>query len=115
MIHQLEDWRDRGRDEIGAITMEINVRVLNCGSTGCLVESSRPLAVASVATLRLRFAGGGFEDIVQIVRCQDITGTGVYHVGAEFLTTAPPSVHSLRYLIRRESGQINAGRTEKQR
>ena len=107
MIHRFEDWRDRGRDEIGAVTTEFNVRVLNCGPTGCLVESRRPLPVGSVATLRLTFSGGDFEDVVQVVRCQDITGAGVYHVGAEFLTTSPPSLDSLRYLIRRESGQIN--------
>jgi len=107
MIHRLEAWRDRGRDEIAAVTTEINVRVLNCGPTGCLVETRRPVAVGSVATLRLSFSGCDFEDVVQVVRCQDVTGAGVYHVGAEFLTTAPPSVDSLRYLIRRESGLIN--------
>ena len=105
MIHRFEDWRDRGRDELGAVTAEINVRVLNCGPTGCLVESRRPLGVGSVATLRITFSGGDFEDVVQIVRCQEIAG-GIYHVGAEFLATAPPSVESLRFLIRRESGQI---------
>src|SRR5215831_7286350 len=114
MIHRLEDGRDRGRNELGAVTTEINVRVLNCGPTGCLVESGVPLAVGSVGTLRMTFSGGDFEDVVQVVRCRDITGTGVYHVGAEFLTTVPPSVESLRYLIRRE-GQINAWvRTEKE-
>ncbi len=107
MIHRFEEWRDRGGDEIGAVTTEIGVRILNCGPTGCLVESRRPLAVGSVATLRITFAGGDFEEIVRVVRCLDITGTGVYHVGAEFLTTAPPSVESLRFLMRRESGQMN--------
>ena len=61
--------------------------------------------LGTVATLRLTFAGGDFEDTVQVVRCQEIKGAAVYQVGTTFLTTAAPSVESLRYLIRRESGR----------
>ncbi len=107
MIHGFGDWKERRREELAALTSEMNVRVLNCGPTGCLVESRRAMPVGSVATLRISFSGGDFEDIVQVVRCQDITGAGVYHIGAEFLTTAPPSAESLRFLIRREAGQVN--------
>ncbi len=105
MIRGFEEWKAR-RTQVGALTTEMNVRVLNCGPTGCLIESRRPLAVGSVATLRISFCGGDFEDVVQVVRCQDITGAGIYHIGAEFLTTAPPSAESLRFLIRRHAGDV---------
>jgi hypothetical protein len=91
--------------EVAALTTDIRVRVLNVSAAGCLVETNRPLEIGSVATLRITFSGGDFEDTVQIVRCQEITGGGaVYHVGTVFLTTTPPSIESLRYLIRRDSG-----------
>ena len=93
------------RQEVASLTTDIRVRVLNISGAGCLIETRRALEIGSVATLRINFAGGDFEDTVQIVRCQEITGAGlVFHLGAAFLTTAPPSIESLRYLIRRQSG-----------
>jgi hypothetical protein len=102
------DVRDRSeRQEVASLTNEIRARVLNVSTNGCLVETKRALEVGSVATLRITFAGGDFEDTVQIVRCQEITGTGaIFHLGAVFLTTAPPSIESLRYLMRSRSDSI---------
>lgn len=93
------------RQEVASLTTDIRVRVLNISDAGCLIETRRALEVGSVATLRINFAGGDFEDTVQIVRCQELTGAGpVFHLGATFLTTAAPSIESLRYMIRRQSG-----------
>jgi hypothetical protein len=106
MIYGFNPSERADRHEIAALTTDIRIRVLNVSAAGCLVETSRPLEIGSVATLRITFSGGDFEEIVQIVRCQEITGGGaVYHVGTTFLTTTPPSIESLRYLIRRESGR----------
>jgi hypothetical protein len=92
--------------ELVSLATDIQVRVLNVSGAGCLVETKRPLDVGGVATLRIRFDGGDFEDTVQIVRCQQIKGAGgVFHLGANFLTTTPPSIESLRYLIRRDHGR----------
>ena len=92
--------------ELISLATDIQVRVLNISGAGCLVETKRPLEIGSVATLRIGFAGGDFEDTVQIVRCQQITGaSGVFHLGANFLTTTPPSIESLRYLVRRDLGR----------
>src|SRR3970040_686322 len=105
MIYGVNASERSGREELAAITTDIRIRVLNVSSTGVLVETDRPIDIGSAATLRITFSGGDFEDTVQIVRCQEITGAGsVYHVGTSFITTTPPSVESLRYLIRRESG-----------
>jgi hypothetical protein len=99
-------WQAPDAHEVASLTTDVPVRVLNVSGAGCLVETRRPLDIGSVATLQIRFAGGDFEDTVQIVRCQEIPGTGgVFHLGTNFLTTAPPSIESLRYLIRRESGR----------
>jgi len=99
-------WGEAGRPEVAALATDIQVRVLNVSGAGCLVEAKRALEIGSVAMLRIHFAGGDFEDTVQIVRCQEITGAGgVFHLGANFLTTSPPSIVSLRYLMRRESGR----------
>lgn len=106
MIYRFDRSAGIDRQEIAALTTDVKVRVLNVSAAGCLLEANRPLEIGSAATLRINFSGGDFEDVVQIVRCQEITGAGaVYHVGTAFLTTTPPSVESLRYLIRRESGR----------
>jgi PilZ domain len=95
------------REEVASLATDIRVRVLNVSGVGCLIETRRALEVGTVATLRINFAGGDFEDSVQIVRCQEISGAGaVFHLGAAFLTIAAPSIESLRYLIRRQSGPI---------
>jgi hypothetical protein len=93
--------------EVASLTTDIRVRLLNVSAGGCLIEAARALEVGSVATLSIDFAGGDFEDTVQIVRCQEITGAGsIFHLGATFLTTAAPSVESLRYLFRRQSNSV---------
>jgi len=93
--------------EVASLTTDIRVRVLNVSAAGCLIETRRALEVGSVATLRISFAGGDFEDTVQIVRCQEITGAGaIFHLGATFLTTGAPSIESLRYLFRRQSDSV---------
>ena len=96
-----------GRQEIASVSTDIRVRVLNVSAAGCLIETRRALEVGSVATLRISVAGGDFEDTVQIVRCQEITGAGTtFHLGATFLTTAAPSIESLRFLFRRQSDSV---------
>ena len=106
MIYGFDARAKAPRHELAALTADVRVRILNVGAAGCLVEASRPIEIGSVATLRITFAGGDFEDTVQIVRCQEITGAGaVYHVGTIFLATSPPSIESLRYLLRRDSGR----------
>lgn len=93
--------------EIAALSADVRVRVLNCGLAGCLLESTKALAVGTAATLRIAFGGYEFEDAVRIVRCQQIIGAGaIYHVGTEFVTTTPAGMGSLRYLIRRENKDV---------
>ena len=95
------------RHEVASVSTDIRVRVLNVSGAGCLIETRRALEVGSVATLRINFAGSDFEDTVQIVRCQEITGAGTtFHLGATFLTTAAPSIESLRFLFRRQADSV---------
>ena len=106
MIREFDRRNEADRHELATLTSDIRVRVLNVSEAGCLVETNRELEIGTVATLRITFAGGDFEDTVQIVRCQQIGGAGaVFLVGTMCLTTAAPSIESLRYLIRRESGR----------
>lgn len=95
------------RHEVASVSTDIRVRVLNVSGVGCLIETRRALEVGSVATLRINVAGSDFEDTVQIVRCQEITGAGTtFHLGATFLTTAAPSIESLRFLFRRQTDSV---------
>ncbi len=94
-------------DEIGALTSELRVRVLNGSATGCLVESTRALNVGTVAGLRVNLLGREYDDQVQVTRCQSIVGAGnVFHIAMQFLSTTPPYAGSLRHAIHRELGQF---------
>ena len=105
MIHGFDDQDASRPHDLATLATDIRVRVLNVSAAGCLLETSRELEIGTVATLRLTFEGGDFEDTVQVVRCQEIKGAAVYQVGTAFLTTAAPSIESLRYLIRRQEGR----------
>jgi hypothetical protein len=94
-------------DELGALTSELHVRVLNGSAAGCLVESTRPLSVGLEAGLRVSILGCEYDDDVRVMRCQPIVGApGIYHIAVQFLSTTPPYAGSLRYAIYRELGQF---------
>jgi hypothetical protein len=102
--------------ELAALTSELRVRVLNCSAAGCLVETTRRIPIGMVATLRVSMSGRQFSDTVRVVRCQMLQGAGgVYHVGMEFLSIAPPYAGSMRHMVRHEceamSGWLDPERT----
>jgi hypothetical protein len=81
---------------VAVMVREIPVRLLNCSSSGCLLECGSPIEIGRVASLRLAFEGQDFADDLQVVRCLAIEGSSSYHAGVEFLWTAAPSPQSLR-------------------
>ena len=81
---------------VAVMAREIPVRLINCSSSGCLLECGSPIEVGRVASLRLAFDGQDFADDLQVVRCLPIEGSSSYHAGVEFLWTAAPGPHSLR-------------------
>jgi hypothetical protein len=85
--------------ELAALTKAIRIRVLDCSTTGCLVETDVPVAAGTVAMLRVNGLGEELADTVQIVRCQPIPGAGVYHLATQFLVTGPPYPSTLRYVM----------------
>ena len=86
---------------------ECRVRVLNCSAAGCLLETTRPAAVHSVATLHVSFGGRMFEDVVEVVRSAPVADNReIHHVAARFLSVAPPYAGSLRYLLRTEVSEL---------
>jgi hypothetical protein len=95
--------------ELGALVEDIHVRMVNCSATGCLLETDKRLAEGTVATLHLSLVGRTFSDLVSVVRCEPVDGrTGLYHVGAHFLQTAPADAGSLRNVMRCEPGELAA-------
>jgi len=88
-------------DQLGVLTRERHVRLLNCSVSGCLIETNCRLQVGAIATIRVTIEGRELSDDVQIVRCQPIAGAGdTYHVGAEFLWTKRLDTSSLRAALR---------------
>jgi hypothetical protein len=84
-------------DQLGVLTRERHVRLLNCSVSGCLIETSHRFQVGAIASIRVVVDGRELSDDVQIVRCQPIAGAGdTYHVGAQFLWTQPLERTSLR-------------------
>ena len=92
---------DADVDELGVLTRERNVRLLNCSVSGCLLETNWRLQVGAIASIRVSINGRELADDVQIVRCQPIAGAGErFHVGAQFLWTQPLQERSLRGAMR---------------
>jgi len=84
-------------ERLGVLTRVCHMRVLNCSVSGCLLETNRRFEVGSIASIHVVIDGRELVEDVRIVRCQSIAGAGsVYHIGAEFLWTTPPSVRSIR-------------------
>lgn len=97
------------REQQGIVTREIRVRLLNCSTSGCLIESNVRLDAGTTGSLRVRIDGREFSDDIQVVRCQSIPGAGaVHHIGARFLWTVAPSGVTLRHAMR----TVAAGRSD---
>jgi len=105
MIRGFEERQSRER--LATLTRHIRVRVLNCSAEGCLLETTGPLLVGTVGTLRVSFAGKQFDDQIQVVRCEHMKSTDtVHHVGVSFLSTTPPYAGTLRYTMRCDVGGL---------
>ena len=99
----------RVTDQLGVLTRERQVRLLNCSVSGCLLETNCRVPVGAIASIRVTIDGRELVDDVQIMRCQPIAGAGeTYHVGAQFLWTQPLVPQSLRSALRATRGEIAA-------
>jgi len=95
--------------ELGALIDDMRVRVINCSATGCLLESGKRIAEGTIATLHLSIGGRTFSDVAVVVRCQPVDGrNGLYHVGAQFLSTTAPHAGSLRHAMRPVCSELAA-------
>src|SRR5688572_28919804 len=103
MTEKAEELILNTEDQLGVLSKEFHLHLLNCSSSGCLLETSSRIEVGTIGILRLNLGGDEFSEEVQVVRCQQIAGAGsVYHVGAAFLWTATPANGSLRRAMRRK-------------
>ena len=99
----------RVSDQLGVITRERHVRLLNCSVSGCLLETNSRVPVGAIASIRVTIDGRELTDDLQIMRCQLIAGAGdTYHVGAQFLWTQPLIEQSLRSALRVARGELAA-------
>lgn len=90
------------RDDVASLGRHVRVRVLNCSAAGCLLETTAPVPVGAFGRLRVSLGDRDFDDTIQVVRCEHITGTGsIHHVATKFISTTPPYAGSLRYTLRR--------------
>jgi len=102
--------------DVAALIDEVRVRLLNCSASGCLLASDKPVAEGTVATLQVSLGGRALTDVVTVVRCERVhRGTGLYHVGARFLSTAPACPGSLRHAMRQDAGALAAGQESEAR
>jgi hypothetical protein len=86
------------------------VRLLNCSDAACLLETSHPVAVNTVAGLQVWFDGKAFDDVVRVVRCEPIVkSSDLYRVAVEFLSVSPAYSGSLRCLMRQEISDLDGG------
>jgi hypothetical protein len=91
---------------------ELRVHLLNASVSGCLVASNVRIAVGTIGIIRVELNGEEYEDEMQVLRCQEIAGAGsVYHLGMQFLWTAPPNERSIRHALARGVGTFELPKT----
>jgi hypothetical protein len=96
-------------DQLGVLTRDRQVRLLNCSVSGCLLETNCRLPVGATASVRVSIDGRELRDDIQVVRCQPIAGAGdTYHVGAQFLWMQPLVRESLRRALGAVRGELAA-------
>ena len=95
--------------QLGVLTRERCVRLLDCSVSGCLFEANSRVPISAIGSVRVTLDGREMTDDVQVVRCQPIAGAGeTYHVGVQFLWTRPLADASLRRALRTSLGEIVA-------
>lgn len=93
--------------QLGILTRERHVRLLDCSVSGCLFETNSRVPIGAFGSVRVTINGREMTDDVQVVRCQPIAGAGeTYHVGVQFLWNRPLADASLRRALRTSSGEI---------
>jgi hypothetical protein len=87
-------------ESLAVLTREFCVRVLNVSLGGCLIESDRPMAIGTVARLRLRLGMDEYVDDVEVLRCRSVEENArVFHVGMRFLWTMRRHARSIRHAV----------------
>ena len=83
--------------ELGVLSRDLSVRLLEISRGGCLLESSHFVPVGTLGALSVVVDGTEYDDEVRVVRCQLVPGAGNTHrVGVEFLTLQLAGNRSLR-------------------
>ena len=89
------------QDVLAVLSSETPVRVVNCSASGCLLATPVAVGSGTIGSLRLTLDTSEFADDLQVVRCLPIEGSSTFHVGGQFLWTAPPGQESFRLGISR--------------
>lgn len=83
----------------GFVRRDFAVELLNISRSGCLLESPKPIAAGTLATVTVEMDGESYSDDVRVARCLEIPGAGErHHVGVQFVALRIPSQRSLRVL-----------------
>jgi len=99
-------------DHAAVLMRDVSMRVVDISASGCLIESRRRLAVATVGRLRLKFGADECTDDVEVVRCEPVEGgRSLYHVAIRFLWTTPRDVGSIRHAVTEHAGDLDTART----
>jgi hypothetical protein len=81
----------------GLLARNVPMRLIDIGRSGCLLESHQRVEDGTLGELRLQVEDETFVDDVRVTRCVLVEGSGsLYRVGAEFVQTSRPGVHSIR-------------------
>lgn len=84
---------------VGLLRHDVAVELLNISRSGCLLESPRPIAAGTLATVTVELEGESYSDDVRVARCLEVPGAGErHHVGVQFVALRIPGQRSLRIL-----------------
>ena len=94
-------------DLVAVLGRAVPVRLIDISSGGCMLESASRLEKGATGHLRVLFEDAEYMDDVRVMRCQESEGgSGLFHLGAEFLWTTSPHERSLRRVIAKLQGAV---------
>ena len=99
-------------DTHAVLMRELDVRVLNVSSSGCLIETNGWIAIGTIGTLNVKLGSEECTDDIEVVRCEAVPGAETfYHVGVRLLRRSPRHARSIRQAVARHARAFERWKT----
>lgn len=87
-------------DRPAMLMRELRARIVEISESGCLIETDRPLGVATVGTLQLHLGDTDCRDDFEVMDCKPLArARSLYLAEVRFLWTTPRLAGTIRHAV----------------